>query len=72
MSNLQEIQYRTTLLSDGLQGLGLSMAVHHTGEDQAITRKHALRLAHLVECCGFVAQQLSEDLENEMMKEGKA
>jgi len=67
--SLQDTQYRLTLLSDGLQGLGLSMAVHHTGKNQTITDTHALRLAHLVEVCGFVAEQLSVELEEQIPTE---
>lgn len=66
--SIQETQYKLTLLGDGLQALGVSMAVHQTGEGRGITDTHALRLTHLVEVCGFVAEQLSADLEHELSK----
>ena len=73
MMSLQQTQYRLTLLSDGLQGLGLSMAVHLTPQSDGpeITDLHALRLAHLVECCGFIAEQLSVELEEHLSVEAE-
>ncbi len=70
--SIHETQYRLTLLGDGLQGLGLSLSVHHTGQDQGITELHALRLAHLVEVCGHFASHLADRLEDQIADAGKA
>lgn len=62
--SIQATQHQLTLLADGLQGLGVSLSIHHTGNGPGITEIHAAQLSHLVECCGLLASRLSEDLEN--------
>lgn len=61
---ITEIAYQLSILSGGLQGLGLSMSVHHYDpEDAGITELHAAQLGHLVEACGHHAQRLAAELE---------
>lgn len=66
--SIHETQYQMTLLGDALQGLGLSLSIHHTGKGPQITELHAQRLSHLVECCGLLATRLSTDLEDQIQE----
>lgn len=62
--SIQDTQHQLTLLADGLQGLGVSLSIHHTGRGPGITNIHAAQLSHLVECCGLLAEKLSVELED--------
>jgi len=63
MKDQERIHYELQMLACGLQGLGLSMAIHHCHDDGGITEIHATQLGHLVEACGVLASRLATDLD---------